>query len=76
MEGPAFRRALLQAASGRADAETRSALRVELRDRFASSESTTRDGGDPAARVCPACKRAIDEPTLPQHISAGCPALE
>lgn len=73
MDGPAFRRSLLQAGSGRADAETLSALRAELYERF---ETTTPSGAEHVPRICPACKEAIDEPTLPKHISTGCPALE
>jgi hypothetical protein len=75
MDGPAFRRSLLQAAGGRADQETLAALRVELRERFETASSTP-PTDEHAPQICPACKEAIDEPTLPQHISTGCPALK
>lgn len=77
MDGSEFRWRLLRAASGRADDAALSALRSELSDvteRFAGRDIDVDEDRPP--RVCPACKEAIEEPTLPQHISSGCPALK
>jgi hypothetical protein len=74
MEGPAFRWLLLLAANSRADEDALTTLRAELRGRFAADGVTVDDDRPP--RTCPACNQPIEEPTLPQHISAGCPALQ
>lgn len=74
MDGSEFRRLLLQTANGRADDDVLATLRTELRGRFEVGETTFDDGRGP--RTCPACDETIEEPTLPQHISAGCPALK
>jgi rubrerythrin len=74
MEGPAFRWLLLLAANSRADEGALTTLRAELRERFAVDGVTVDDDRPP--RTCPACNQPNQEPTLPQHISAGCPALQ
>jgi len=73
MDASEFRRLLLRTANGRVDDDALATLRTELRTRLDVGGTFDDERGP---RTCPACNEAIEEPTLPQHISAGCPALQ
>ena len=76
MDGPEFRWRLLRAASGQEDEAMLSTLRSDLRELNAQFDGGVEVDEDRPPRVCPACKEPIEDPTLPQHISSGCPALK